>query len=412
MIPAKKLSLYLKLFTAFILLALFLLTFLHFLQPWLHMGFYWKVGDDFGGDMKQHYAAGILFLEQGEASLYNDFHLGKQIHHLFHSPVSGKTWIHTNYLYPPLCAWICGLLASVNYPLWLMLWSLLSAILYAFSFKFSTLVNPHVSRDLFFYTMIFLGFPASLYGFILYQNHILTLSVFTASVFLIHKGMHFSSGFVLGCAFYKPQLLPYLCAPMLLFGHYRFIAGCASSSILWLLIGLAIMGWDSHDSWIMNILEHASGGQSREVATHITWFGLLMSLSPEKFPADPIWGHILSFLALTIFYVSKKYYMRHPIFMPAPLLMFAGIYWLVFSPHVKPYELVLALPFFAWSHSLISAQKKTSPLAILYTWLFIAATLVAISGRFTGLSLAAPLLTCWLVIGFYSTAPKNPLRVP
>lgn len=366
------------------------------MQAWQQRGA-WRFGENRGGDLKQHYAVGLMLAErEGDyRPLYRDFVFSEEITRIFNEDLykEGRYLDRHNYRYGPLIAWISWKLYAIPYGLWVKTWGLLSLI-----FAVATLAllrkterGTGVAPPLFLETVLFLGFPPLLYGFSIYQNAPLTLLLSAVAAWLLKNRQAWPAGLVFGSICYKPQLMPYIAGIMLLCGQWRFALATGLSTAFWLLAGLLLCGWESHRLWMESLMEIIHGLQGDEMETNMPWKGFVLTVVPGDFQgAAMLLANGLGLLLLGVLVYFAHRARKHPAWSPHHIFYLALLWWLLFTPHVKAYELVLALPL------MMVLVRLGNPLQAVAGWalaLLYLSGFAVVSCRFLGFSPGAPLVT-------------------
>lgn len=377
----------------------------------------WREGLNAGGDMKQHYTVGVMLRDNPDPTyrhLYHDFLFGREITRLFHEENYREGYFldHHNFLYAPLVAWCSRQLLVIPYPYWLAAWLALSLgcfVVSALLLKKTVLVDT--SWEFKSILVLCLAFPPALYTLSIYQNSLLTFAIVMSSAWLLRLKRPLAAGLVMGCAFYKPQIMPYLAIFMMLTGSWRYVAGLCVSNALWLGLGVGVCGFQAHRNWIESLLQILRGQQGDEMMTNVPWKGFVHTVFPVFLHSSA--GAATYLLAGVMLGVSVYFIRKAPkIFTWTEEHTFyvALVFWMIFSAYVKPYELILALPAWFMIHNLrddrISELRRWS-----LTSLFWIAVSAAVFCRFIGFSPSAPLLTTWYIaIGFLLYRPCVPHR--
>lgn len=370
----------------------------------------WVEGTDRGGDMKQHFtAARMLHDESSFKTLYHDFHWSREVIRFFDAQgyQKGLTADDHNYRYPPMVAWISTRFIAIPYNGWLILWFIAMSGFLALSAKILWEMERLQALPLNSRLIIgayFLSFFPLLYGIALYQNNLLTFLIFICACKLVHDHEYLTGGLIFGLiAVYKPQLVPYIGIISLLFGLWPFCLGAALSSILVTLAGIVVCGVESHEFWIKSVIEVIEGVQGDEMETNIPWKGFILTLTPEPIHTPAIIAaRIVSVVFLGLFVVLQ---FHRPSWWQAEYALYlAATWWLIFTEHVKPYEMILATPL--W---IVMIQRKPGLRKYLMLTGFWVAGTIAVTSRLWDASFTAPLMTLFL-IGFLRTSFKKSQR--
>jgi len=360
-------------------------------------GGHWNGGGLMLTDLSQHYAAGMLWKEGEQRSLYRDYKLGEWLtvwkQHQAHAEGDTVGVNHFNYVYCPLVAWISSGLTRFSFGTWARVWLVLCCAAYGLS---AWLLAHNDAADLYRRPLPLLwlaGFPGFFLTLIPGQNTVLTLALLLAAAALLNKRREVLAGLVLSCAFYKPQIMPCIALFMLLCGCWRFSSALAAGSLLWLLPGLVLCGWKSHFYWMQSLQDMAAGRQFVKPGLNQSWCGFLQDLAPGSgTPLPGALAAVLSLLTLlgAVFLVRKK--CRQPHWQPAWTLYVAFTVWLLASPYVGHYELLLGLPW--WMVLLVRFDwDLRHGLLLAAFWI---AGLFSIAGLCLHVSGTAPMLALWL----------------
>jgi hypothetical protein len=356
----------------------------------------WEEGRDGGGDLKQHYTVGRMLESSPDyRPIYRDFVFSQEVTRLFSREAydEGRYLDRHNYRYGPLVAWFSWKLLTVPYPWWLAGWLVFSCACAGISWILLRGCAKVRSGS-----VLFFSFPPLLYGLSIFQNHLLTLVIAASVLFLLAQTRPFLAGLVFGClAAYKPQLLPYVAGLMLLAGQWRFFGGAALTGAAWVILSLLLCGWEAHLLWWESLQEIFQGIQGDEMQTNASWKGFVLTVFPEGLQS--VGSLLTGLLGLSAAAALVGASCRGRIRLGAVEYFSLALgWWLLFTPHVKAYELVLALPLWL----LLRREKETGFDAWgLSLWLI---GLAAAACRFLDFSPAAPLLTVWWGAALWSLA--------
>jgi hypothetical protein len=354
----------------------------------------WKPGRDWGADMKQHYTAGKMLQAEGYRPLYEDFHFSREITRDFHEKnfESGHWLDRHNYRYSPLVAWLSSKLLAFPYQLWIPVWCSLSLVAVAgvgFLLRRQWPTSWKASGGF----LALFAFPPTLYGLLIYQNAPLSTLILGSALVLSHLRRPVEAGLVLSCLFYKPQLVAWLAFGLLMARSGRSILGLALGGAIWGGLSLLISGWPAHQVWIESLGQIMRGEQGDEMATNIPWRGFFFTVFPD------LAFSTVSFLTYGLLVISGLFFFiwiaRQPRNESLPMLTLAAAvgWWLIFSPHVKPYDLMLAFP--ATVVLTATVRRTWASWAWIALWIGVS---IAVFARFFGSSWSAPLLTGWWVL--------------
>ncbi|MFQ3670351.1 MAG: glycosyltransferase family 87 protein [Verrucomicrobiia bacterium] len=364
---------------------------------------HWVPGQDWGGDMKQHWTAARMVAETGFPSLYRDFAFSREITRDFHADnyAAGQFLDRHDYRYGPLVAWVAWFLRPLPYSLWLAGWFFLSLALTIAGWWCLRKTWPQQTSGPGSWIAL-AAFPPTLYAFSIYQNAPLTFGIICPSLLLASHGFAGWSGALLACAHYKPQILAFLFAGLLMARQWRAAILMATVSAALLILGLALAGWEAHHAWVESLLNIMQGRQGDEMATNIPWRGFLATCLPHLAPAtvSQLSNGLLLISAAALFAWFQRERSHHRNVRLEDALAVTIGWWLVFSPHVKPYDLLLAFP--ATVVLLNRSANRHASWAWITLW---TAAFLGVFARLIGPSLAALPLTVWWIL---LLAPQRP----
>jgi len=340
----------------------------------------WAWGGIKCGDLVQHYGAGLLWSEGRIEELYRGFRFGSFLNTWTQEldPGAGPGRMERfNYVYAPLVAWTASAATAWDYGTWVNAWLVLSLAAWIGAFLCLRAWVPNVFRLDFTTLVLYFGFPAFYWGLVPGQNTALTLAIACSALLLQARARPLAAGLVMGCAFYKPQLMPALFLFMACGGHARFCAGLALGNLAWLGLGGLLCGVPAHHYWLESLADMARGLQFQKPGMNQSWSGLL--------PGIPLLGPVLA-LGIP---VAAGCWMRGRLG-PAPALACALAAGLAAAPYLGYYELLLGVPWWWWTFR----KHGGTSAAVLYYILAWA----AVAGLLLQQSITAPLLTLWLVL--------------
>ena len=356
----------------------------------------WIPGSDLGGDLKQFYAAGEMLQREGYHVLYRDYHFGRELYRCFEREEyeQGKELERFNFRYSPLFAWLPEQLLVVPYALWVKSWFWISLFcaMAALWLLVRGLASP--AQPMACVWPLLLSFAPLTYTLGLGQNTCLTFLILCGGCYLLRNGCDLAAGLVFSCTFYKPQFMVCGFLLMLLAGQRRFCAGLAVGGLLWTLLSLWLCGWASHLDWMHSLWEILRGRQSDEMATNIPWKGFVLTVLPVQWQGvGMVFSNALALTALAWLVWRLRSLQGLAGWSADRSLALVVVWWLIFTPHVKSYELVLGL---AWW---IYFQRIAVPRGTLLFWsgFFWFCGLLALTARHWQVSLVAVPLSVWLV---------------
>lgn len=353
----------------------------------------WRPGLDWGGDMKQHWTAARMVEEAGFPWLYRDFHFSREITRDFHEDNfdHGRFLDRHDYRYGPIVAWVAWQLRGLPYAAWLALWLALSLACLASGWWWLRRTWPSLTTGPGGWLAL-AAFPPTLYAFSIYQNAPLTFGILSPALLLAAHGCAAGSGALLACLHYKPQLLVFLFAGLLMAREWKAALALAAVSLVFLLCGLLAAGWEAHLAWVESLVAIMRGLQGDEMATNVPWRGFLATTLPTLSPTSVsllAHGLLLASGAALFLWLQRDRDRGTPPSLPEVVAAALG-WWLVFSPHVKPYDLLLAFP----ATIVLLARSGGRHAVWIWSALWTAGCL-AVFARLIGPSLAAVPLTVW-----------------
>lgn len=362
---------------------------------------FWASGDTVSGDLIQHYAAGRFWNEERTGDLYQGYAVGQWItdYHQAIKADSSYQVVQFNYVYSPLIAWVSGLVSHWPFVVWTASWLVLMLFFYGCALWLLNVGGSLEKRLSFIDVLACLGFPALFYTMVPLQNTTMTLAIATGSALLWNRNMPLLAGLILSCASYKPQLMPLLVLFFVCLGFWRMATGLILGNVLWLALGLVICGWESYLGWLESLRNMADGTQFQRAGLNQSWRGMIETLAPHAPPL--LRSGAFAILALASLAAVWKLTLDHQRRnTPHSDVLWIGLtLWLIISPYVGHYELLLGLPWWLriW-------QSPSGP----YPWarrlllgMYWLTSLISVLGLLTWggwtLNISAPLLTVWLL---------------
>ena len=380
-----------------------------------------------GGDLAQHYVAGKLWGEGEQAKLYSGYHLGDAINQwvLTLRPDSEPSIKQFNYVYSPFIAWCAAKLTFTSYSTWIYGWLFLMLFSYVAGAIFLIKSLPSLQLQPISTIFLLLGFPSFYYGLVPFQNAALTFMIIAASGFLLTKNQNYLAGLVMSCAFYKPQIMPYLALFIFISGNLKFCITLFSGNLAFLGIGILICGWDIHLQWFQSLANMAGGGQFEQVGLNQSLFGFLKSL---QLSSEPVRFLLIEFLIEISFH--QLFAMSLHLVGLTCIVLFAWklraetagasrayplymgmLAWVLFSPYVARYDLLVLVPLWLL-FSMRSSDGNLKEISLLLTFWFI--SLLSVTGGvkdlslfgipLTGLSITSLLLLIWMFVAMRKTS--------
>lgn len=373
---------------------------------WSRPGF-WASGTPMSGDLIQHYAAGTFLAEGRENDLYRGFRLGEWIteYSARLDPDSTYTVVRFNYVYSPLCAGLSRWFVGFPFPPLTWLWLAFSLAAYVAAVLWMNRSGVFSPGFRLVDALWLAGFPSFFLSLVPMQNTPLTLAIASAAAYLFHRGFPFAAGLVFACASYKPQLLPLVAGFVLLGGGWRFFLGVGLGGLAWLLLGIACLGWPLHALWLESLSNMADGVQFQREGLNQSWRGFFLTLPATASAASWLWPLTSVMVTAATWWLTRRW-MRHA-GQPADLLWIALTWWLIVSPYVGHYELLLGIPW--WFRVLRSTSDGFGRVLAALYWLTAALSILGLTEK--GSNISAPLLTVWLVLSLVRVPATLPTEV-
>jgi|GEM_PF-635412 len=352
------------------------------------------MGVPMGADLLQHHEAARFAHEGSWKELYRDSNLGQALYARTHSGeirVAGQF----DYVYPPLVAWVGSLFAGRDYLAWVACWQLAILLFYILSHHILAPWRPVSGIN----WIVAMGLPVFYYGVILAQNSSLSLLVVSSSALLLARGRPWAAGFVLSCLFYKPQIGLAVAGFLFLSGQWSCAFAFGFGSLAWLALGWGLCGRTATLAWF-EVLQHMLGGSQNQIPElHQSLPGTLKVLLGRNAP--PLVSILVSLAGMLVFaataLVAGWMNRRHPR-SPEWLVFLSLAAWVLFSPYVMHYDILLAVPWWWWNlkQDLASASPKWVRtggfLAASAFWL---ASLLSINPGNLPITPALPFLAAW-----------------
>ena len=354
------------------------------------------------GDLQQHYAAAVFWSEGKSEALYRGFHLGSWLND-WHE----KNWQEPsdniqsfNYVYTPLLAAISSWFLFAPWHSLVSSWFNLILLFYLITCGILIFSHRHLKQPVERHLPIFLilGFPSFYYTLIPFQNTTLTLLIVISSGILLDRKAPFLAGLVLSCAFYKPQYMPYFCLFGIFAFPWRFTLALVIGNLAWLGLGILICGIEAHSLWLTSLKDMSSGVQFQRDGLNQSWRGFFLTLLPSS-PriAIDLFSHALGFTTLVITGLLCRLAPTKISWNHSYSLYLCLVVWLLISPYVGHYEILLTVPF--WfviiRHHSISLKAKT--ILICSIWLI---SMFSITGQTASINITSPLLTAWFIYAY------------
>jgi hypothetical protein len=357
----------------------------------------WKCGGLKGGDLFQHYGAADMWADGKIEGIYKDYRLGNRLNELGNQ-ISGESrpgnMRKFNYVYSPLIAWALAPLRPIPYPVWAVWW--LAIILLAHLASFIVFAWAHRSLNLLriLPTLAFLGFPGFFWVVTFGQTTTVSMLILAFTALLLNRRACFWAGMVFSCAFFKPQLMPFVALCMAIAGYWKFSAGVVLGTALWFLAGVQIAGAHANLLWLQSIAGMTAGEQFQVPGLSQSWPALIQFAGADYLPGH--WlsaaGWMLGLCATCAMGLLLRAGQFETQWRRSYALFISIACWLCVSPYVPCYELLLGVPWWIAFASTASDNPARQGLIALF-WLLPA---VALTGLFLGFSISAPFMTLWL----------------
>lgn len=351
-----------------------------------------------GGDLAQHYVAGLMWNENRSADLYRNFEFSRRFIQWRDSlPVKAKFGIlpnSFNYVYSPFIARVAAAFTHWNFAVWIwvsLIGMMVSIVLaWVFLAKMGTGLVLKGYKD----WGLLLSYPCLWFTLIPHQNSTFTFFFVAAASFLSTRGYSILAGLTLALVFYKPHFVIFIGLILLAAGRIRIFMGLASGSVLLLLLQLIACGWDLIWAWVQSMHMSLSGKQFQWLGLNQSWRGWVLSfLGPSNRLAalgSVIIPIVLCILAgLWLRQLEKSKHLR-----PEYLLFFAAAIWTVTSPYTAYYDFLMLLGL--WAIACRGLRNTGANLLICFMgWIV---SLFCASGASGFPWLTAPFVTAWIVM--------------
>lgn len=369
----------------------------------------WASAGDKSGDLMQHYGAAQLWKEGKITQLYRGFYLGDWINQWSreHGHERAVKIEHFNYVYGPLVAAASSIFAEVSWTAWIQLWAAWILVCFGTVLVLFWKTEPSFRRLGLPAVLLFLGFPSFYYCFIPMQNGTMTLLILVSAGLLLLKNLPLAAGLVLSCAFYKPQLMPYLGFFALASRQWRFAIGIGAGSLLWFGFGVLVCGWEANRLWLESLRDMTSGLQFQRNTMNISLRGFLLTALPGG--ARPVTDLASPLVALAVLGGTgwKVHRLSRTIdwWRPQHSLYAGLIAWTLAIPYCGHYEILLGLPWWLvyLSQPNPARPKMRAALSVFY-WLI---SLTSISGTDLPVSITSLFTLAWLIGSLWTVFPSS-----
>jgi hypothetical protein len=362
-------------------------------------GTHWKSGRPKGGDLMQHYAAGMFWKHHYKEQLYKDFHLGKWINTQMGFADETKSIDRLNYVYAPLVGWTFSKFTFATFYWWIQVWMWSSLLL--FIYLWQKLLNQNGfgafplerRHDIFWYGM---GLPSLFYALWTFQTTVLFLATLIAAMFLWKRDKKFDAGLILSFWVIKPHLLVMWVLVLFLLKHYRAMWGCITGAAGFFALSILITGWQPHVWWFTSLMNVSDGTQLVH-AYNSSWRVFWVAVLGGKFPLMANILYIVTAIGLiTLFLKWIKEGRRRSNWISTQELPAMTVLVLLISPYTGHYEWLLALVWALAVYSWTSWTKRSALLLISFT----AISFFSVVSVATQICLTPLFMTLWLAWSF------------
>jgi hypothetical protein len=324
------------------------------------------------------------------------------------SPASGETVQKKFlYVYPPVVAWWGSLASGWGYLAWVAVWQIGIVATYGAIFLLLRPWRPGGGMD----TVVALGLPVFYYGLILAQNSALSLLIIVGAAHCLRTSRPWLAGLVLSCFFFKPQIGLTAAGFLFLAGYWRTSVGFGLGSLAWLALALATCGVQPHADWLHILRGTAEGKYTQVTAVFQSLPGIAALLTLTDGPAwvRPL-SNAVGLILLSLLALGEQPHRRSDPTRGPVTLFFGMASWVLLSPYVMHYDLLLAAPWWVWNlrNDLAPGLPRKIRLggiaAALSFWV---AALLSINPADLPVTPAIPFLLLW----FIWTVARN-LRIP
>lgn len=364
----------------------------------------WAEGTWKASDLQQHYLAGKMWRDQERLELYHGSHLGDRLLALrrARSVEPTEKTEGFDYVYPPLVAWSASWFADLAYPQWIQFWLAFLAFCYlAGLFLFVRTQTSALLRSPLCWIYL-IGYPSFFFSLLLGQNAPLTFALFAVASWLLRNDRPWLAGWVVSCAFYKPQYMPYLALFLLVAGQWRCALAIGFGNLLWLAVGMLLCGFDSYQLWLTSLFQMISGAQIQVYEINISWRGFfwtLLGTNPGALASMLVSVQGVGLL-LGIAWWVRALHKRYPSQWQATWTFgIALIMWLFVSPYVMHYEMILGI-FWWLTFAMLPVPRSWRYPMVASFWIL---AYLAINPFKTQVAFLAPLTTTWLVLSIALT---------
>jgi len=243
-------------------------------------------------------------------------------------------------LYPPQFSLLFAPLAHLSYGWALVVWWIFTALVYSACCYAIWRACPNLRNFATTVALLCFAYPAFFHLIAWGQTSILALACFTGGFFLLCGEHEFSTGLVLGCLIFKPQLAMAFAVLFLATKSWKIIAGAVSSAVAQLALGMAYYGWAPFRAWLRmlaNVPTLMPLFEPRPYQTHClrTFWAMLVPWNEVSFALYAISAAIILVWTILIWKSRKPLSVRYAALLLASVLV---------SLHLTVYDLVILVP--------------------------------------------------------------------
>jgi glycosyl transferase family 87 len=300
-------------------------------------------------------------------------------------------------LYPPQVSVFFAPLASLPYPVALVVWLLLSALVYGFCCYWLWRSCPRLGNAARSVWLFALAFPGFWHLIAWGQSSAIALACFTASFFFLRDERPFLAGLALGCLIFKPQLGIAAAFVFVYTRAWRVVGGAMLSAAAQLAVPAFYYGAASLRSWVrlmVDITYKIPQLEPRLYQTHSLrtfWSMLIPGL------ALPFALYLIStivILGLTLAIWSRRPAL--PLALRYSSLLLASV---LVAPHLIVYDLVILAPVFLWlSDWIIAVRPEADPAMKIGLYLAYLAPLLGPLTRWTHVQISVVVMSVLLYL--------------
>jgi Glycosyltransferase family 87 len=277
----------------------------------------------------------------------------------------------TNFMYPPVVAWVFAPLSVLPPHVSLLVWQAISLLALGLACVLLSRTTDARARDLFLLSALFLPtFMAIVIG----QAGILFgLLPLTAGYWLVSRGSPVAGGFAWAALALKPQFLPaagLMSMAYAVTGRMRLLAGMILGLCAWLVLNYFLVPDGTFAAWIrsLRVSDAIFSNDEYQVPVHLLASipaDLMMRFSPEtRVSLKPVLYGLSVGLGLLALWQCRKILRSHQPEQLGRLAVFTTSMAILplTSPHLLYYDLVILFPT---GLILLDSQWRTPPLKAL-----------------------------------------------